>query len=94
MNTLKPSAEIDGDESDSVTIDSPIMPQRDLLALLKKVPTIKSDLRTQKLNSYFIYVEEENRQDTTISAHIRELIQEYQKIEDGNYMVVFIISCF
>lgn len=77
-----PSAEIEGEESELVTIETPITPQRDLIALLKQTPAIPSDLRNLSLKSFFIAVDEEHSTfSTNISEHVRDLLQEYQKDE-------------
>lgn len=79
-----PSAEIEGEESELVTIETPITPQRDLVALLKQTPAIPSDLRNLSLKSFFIAVDQEHSTfSTNISEHVRDLLQEYQSKDDG-----------
>lgn len=53
-------AELEGEESEVVTVETPITPERDLIAYLKQTPGIsRNSNKSLILNSFFIYVEEE-----------------------------------
>lgn len=78
-------AEIEGDESEVVSIDTPTAPQRDLVALLQESAPIPYHLRSGERNQNssisfipsFISVGEECHPPQ--SDHVRDLIQEYQQ---------------
>lgn len=91
------TAEIEADEGEIVSIDTPTMPQRDLKALLQEAtplpldfcqPRTKANRSASSLQfvSSFISVAEEKQ---TLSCsgisdqHVRELLQEYHKNEQG-----------
>lgn len=80
-------AELEGEESEVVTVETPITPERDLIAYLKQTPGIsRNSNKSLILNSFFIYVEEEKNnflyQNQNLSDHIRDLIQEYQQCDE------------
>lgn len=80
------SAEIEQEESEVVTIDTPTMPKKDLLSLLQESAPVPYYMRAGEENQnqcvtfvpFFISVEEENIS-SNHSDHVGELIQEYQK---------------
>ncbi|CAD7093629.1 unnamed protein product [Hermetia illucens] len=82
MNTSTIYAEIEGEEFENVTIETPTYPERDLVAMLKQTPGIPSNLKKLTLRSFFVSVCEEKQTATTnylgLADHVRELIQEYQ----------------
>ncbi|XP_063911755.1 programmed cell death protein 2-like [Zophobas morio] len=95
LHSPSATAEIEGDEGEVVTIDSPIMPQHDIVALLQEAAplpqdlcqSIHSDPRKSSLLQFvpsFMTVWEETSGASTISdRHVKELLQEYQqKTED------------
>lgn len=82
------TAEIEGDESEVVSIDTPTMPQRDLLALLQENAPVPYCLHSGERNQnnsisfvpLFMSVGEEVMSSNACSAdHVRELIQQYQR---------------
>ncbi|XP_055384872.1 programmed cell death protein 2-like [Condylostylus longicornis] len=81
-NEIPTYAEIEGEESEIVTIESPVVPQRDLIALMKQTTGLPAKLKNFTLKSFFIYVEEEKLNLSNnyfgITDHVRELIQDYQ----------------
>lgn len=79
----KATAEIEGAEGDVVVVETPVSPKRDLLALLKQPQIIPRDLQDITLKSFYISVDEERSPSPVISEHVRELLQEYQKNEEG-----------
>lgn len=81
-------AEIEGEESELVTIDAPMIPERDLIAMLKQTTAIPSDVEHLILKSSYIAVDEERQhyskaQNALNDDHIRDLLQEYQKTEES-----------
>lgn len=79
INSPHASAEIEGEESEVVSIETPIEPQRDIIALLKQTSAIPSNLENMFIKSFFIAVDEERLQSVpNVSEHIRDLMQEYQ----------------
>lgn len=86
------TAEIEGDEGEVISIDTPTIPQRDLPSLLQEVPTLPQELLSHGAQNnlkrspslqfvpYFMNVWEESNISAGISdRHIRELLQEYQQ---------------
>ncbi|KAE8747640.1 hypothetical protein FOCC_FOCC005619 [Frankliniella occidentalis] len=75
------SAEIEGDESELVSIDTPTGPQLDLHALLKESAPLPKDIRNAQFTPFFICVTEEDskRRETEVSSHVRLLLAEYQQ---------------
>lgn len=81
-----PSAEIEGGESEVIMIDTPVIPQRDLIALLKQTSAIPSNLENVSIRGFFLAVDEErlvSGHQTAVSDHVRELIQNYQMTDGG-----------
>ncbi|KAG4067032.1 hypothetical protein HA402_000023 [Bradysia odoriphaga] len=73
------SAEIEGEESELVSIDTPLAPQRDLIALLKQTTAVPIDQSKIALRSFFVAVDEERFQSSNSHAdHVRELMDRYQ----------------
>lgn len=83
LYTSKATAEIEGTEGDVVVVDTPLSPKRDLLALLKQPQVIPRDLKDVTLKSFYIAVDEERSSSPVITEHVRELLQEYQRHEEG-----------
>lgn len=88
MNPSNASAEIEGEESEMVSVDTPFAPERDLIAMLKQTKAIPNDINDLILKSYFVAVEEEKKQsndlnNAVISDHIRDLLQKYQNDEES-----------
>lgn len=82
------SAEIEGEEKDNVvTIDTPMSPHRDLIALLKQTSALRTDsTNSLTLSSYFLFVEEEVAESNArVSEHVRELLHEYQKKDESEW---------
>ncbi|XP_017786647.1 PREDICTED: programmed cell death protein 2-like [Nicrophorus vespilloides] len=81
------TAEIEGDESEVVSIDTPTIPQRDLSLFLQEIcPLSQEFFRTEKqLNiefvPYFIRFSDKVGPGSSgyIDRHVKELLQEYQK---------------
>lgn len=62
-----------------VSIDTPLAPQRDLIALLKQTTAVPIDQSKIALRSFFIAVDEERLQSSNSFAdHVRELMEKYQ----------------
>lgn len=94
------TAEIEGDEGEVVTIDTPTIPQHNIVALLQEAAPLPQDVCQKSLSDlkqssilqfvpYFMNVWEETTNHTNQSDHhVRELLQEYQQnSEDGlNFM--------
>lgn len=80
------TAEIEKEENEVVSIDTPTTPQKDLLALLQETAPVPYYMRAGERNqnnsvsfvSFFISVGEEVSANYN-SEHVRELIQEYQR---------------
>ncbi|XP_059620940.1 programmed cell death protein 2-like [Phlebotomus argentipes] len=81
-NSPKASAEIEMDETELIIIDSPVVPQRDLIALFRQNSVLSSEQVNLTLRSFFINVAEESQSAVEHSDHIRDLIQEYQKKDE------------
>lgn len=81
LHSPQASAEIEGDESELVTIDTPTGPQFDLHALLQESAPLPKDVRNAQFTPYFICVAEEDitRRDKDVSGHVRLLLAEYQQ---------------
>lgn len=60
LHSPQASAEIEGDESELVTIDTPTGPQFDLHALLQESAPLPKDVRNAQFTPYFICVAEED----------------------------------
>lgn len=85
------SAEIEcSEESELVMIDVPVVPKRDLIAMLKQTKAVPSDPGKIMLRGFYVAVEREERHRTAAAAasvgggyggideHVRELLHEYQ----------------
>ncbi|XP_066993365.1 programmed cell death protein 2-like isoform X2 [Anabrus simplex] len=80
LHSPSATAEIEGDESGVVSIDTPTAPQRDLLMLLQEAAPVPTELRNKGLPQFasaFISVDEE--EETPVPEHVRDLLQEYQQ---------------
>ncbi|XP_044756060.1 programmed cell death protein 2-like [Coccinella septempunctata] len=97
QNSPGASAEIEGDEGEIITIDSPVMPQKDIRALLHETSPLPSEICSGSSNirrcpslyfsSFFMSVwEESNNSLKSNDVHVKELWQEYQQKEDINAM--------
>lgn len=96
LHSPSASAEIEGEESEVVSIDTPTAPQHDLIALLQEVAQLPSEISglcrsgSLQFSSAFISVGEEDvnvvATTTHVSEHVRDLLQEYQQksSEDGS----------
>lgn len=84
-NAANAFAEIEGEETEMVTIDQPSMPEQDLIAMLKQTTAVPTDNGDLVLKSYFIAVDEERKHSSGAMAndHIRELVNEYQRKEES-----------
>lgn len=77
-------AEIEGEESELITIDAPIAPERDLIAMLKQTTAVPNDVENLSLKSLYITVEEEYNCDVSyMSEHVLELVQEYEARDES-----------
>lgn len=89
------TAEIEGDEGEVISIDTPTIPQRDIHSLLQEAlplpqtlcQSMQSSLQNASLLQFasrFVSVWEESNSNVSVSDnHVRELLQEYyQKNED------------
>lgn len=75
------TAEIEGDESEVVTIDTPETSQFDLVALLEQVSPVPQ-VPSFEFVSYFISVSEEERRisnSPTNADHVQDLLHEYKQ---------------
>ena len=80
------SAEIEGEESEVVCIDTPTQPRCDLIQLLQEVtppPVQHAEAKGKSggLNfvEIFISVDEEGEASVEVPQHVRELFMEYQR---------------
>lgn len=65
-------------------------PQRDLVALLKQTTAVPLDQNKMVLKSFFIDVDEEQRQrasSAVITEHVLELLHEYQGNDESKSLV-------
>lgn len=86
------SAEIEGEESELVSIDTPLAPQRDLIALLKQTTAVPIDQSKIALRSFFIAVDEERFQSSnTYADHVRDLMERYQGQDESKLVVGLMI---
>lgn len=86
LNSPNASAELEGEESELVTIDDPIAPKRDLIALLKQTTAVPIDQSKITLRSFFISVDEERTTSAnTMADHIRELLQDYHGQDERKF---------
>lgn len=84
LNSPNAFAEIEGEESELVSIDVPLAPERDLIAMLKQTSAIPSDIANMSLKSFYIAVDEERGSalSNSLSDHVMELMQEYQRKDE------------
>lgn len=81
-------AEIEGEESEVVSVDCPKAPERDLIALMKHTSGISlMNFKNLTLKSFFLAVEEESSNPKCFGSgisdeHVRELYAEYQKHDE------------
>lgn len=89
------SAEIEGNEGEVISIDSPTLPKQNISVILQEVtplpqdfyqkPQRESNTSTIQFIPYFMSVWEESMGDQgNLDHHIRELMQEYEKNSDGD----------
>lgn len=77
-------AEIESEESEPITIDAPIAPERDLIAMLKQTTAVPSGAENILLKSFYINVEEEYSSNTSyMNDHVMELMQDYEARDDS-----------
>lgn len=73
----RPSAEIEGGETEVIMLDSPPIPQKDIYSLLN--PARQKDIGNEvTLQSFFVSVDEERHIPDTVSEHVRHLLLEYE----------------
>lgn len=74
-----------------VSIDTPLAPQRDLIALLKQTTAVPIDQSKIALRSFFIVVDEERSQTSNMFAeHVRDLMEKYQGQDESKCGMVVI----
>ncbi|XP_012527572.1 programmed cell death protein 2-like [Monomorium pharaonis] len=81
LDSPQASAEIDGDESEVVCIDTPTRPQCDLVSLLHEVTPLPLQITNAETKYSFVEIflavdEEDYTMD--VSQHVRDLLVEYQ----------------
>lgn len=77
-------AEIEGEESELITIDAPIAPERDLIAMLKQTVAVPTDLESLSLKSFYIAVDQEyHNANLHMSDHVFELMQDYEARDES-----------
>lgn len=87
-------AEIEGEESEVISIDVPVAPERDLIATLKQTTAVPMDLENLCIKSFYVSVEEEHNSESFygyMSEHVSELMQEYESRDDSQYQLHQII---
>ncbi|CAH1974921.1 unnamed protein product [Acanthoscelides obtectus] len=81
------TAEIEGNEGEAITIDTPTYPQRDVAALLQEAASLPPEIcrgQTQgvvQFQPYFLSVWEEGTDKSSMGVsdvHVKELLQDYQ----------------
>lgn len=89
VNIQSVCAEIEGGESDVVLVETPqLIPDRNLVALLKESNTDLCKITDPTLRSFFLAVDEERSVSSPtnyfgLTDHVRDLYQEYKKLEDS-----------
>lgn len=89
VNVQSVCAEIEGGESDVVLVETPqIIPDRNLVTLLKESSTDPCKITDPTLRSFFLAVDEERSISSPtnyfgLTDHVRDLYQEYKKLEDA-----------
>ncbi|KAH0951038.1 hypothetical protein HN011_010586 [Eciton burchellii] len=90
------SAEIDGDESEVVCIDTPTRSQCDLVSLLHEMTPLPLQVTSAETNysfvEIFLSVDEENC-GTDVSQHVRDLLVEYQRNNSAEASSKFTPEC-
>lgn len=94
------SAEIEGNEGEVICIDTPLYPQRDIIALMQEVTPVPQELfqlvsrgqSSVQFTPYFMSVWEETceKYPTNITdSHVKELLQDYQQknIETSEFAI-------
>lgn len=94
MNSPRATAEIEGDEGEVISIDTPTLPQHNLTALLQEATPLPHDV-CQSIKSgltkfsafqfvpFFISVfEETTNSGNLMDRHVKELLLEYQQKND------------
>ncbi|KAK2584828.1 hypothetical protein KPH14_007140 [Odynerus spinipes] len=82
VDSPQASAEIEGEESEVVCIDTPTQPQCDLVSLLHEVTPFPIQIESSTEEKYFfteIFISvDEEASNIDVSQHVRELLLEYQ----------------
>lgn len=79
----RPTAEIEGAESEVILIDAPPAPQKDVISLLTNTAVFNQIPQDQMIRSFFIADDEEQQcGKISISEHVRELLVEYEMRDD------------
>lgn len=79
-----------------IIIDVPVIPQRDLIAMLKKTAAVPSNIEHLSLRSYYIAVDEERKQsyginDMAMADHVFKLMQDYQGKDESEYCELVLV---
>nr|XP_022904214.1 programmed cell death protein 2-like [Onthophagus taurus] len=86
LNSPTATAEIEGNEGEVISVDTPTQPKNDLLLLLQEHEPLPKELQQKstliQFQPYFMSVYEENKTSNGSDHHIRELLQEYQRHND------------
>lgn len=101
LHSPNASAEIEGGEAadELVCIDAPVVPKRDLIALLKQTTAVPMDSGQLQLRGFYVAVEREERTADgglagagggggALAEHVRELLLEYQSRDESEYWTV------
>lgn len=97
LHSPNASAEIEGGEAadELVCIDAPVLPKRDLIALLKQTTAVPMDSGQLQLRGFYVAVEREERpaegrsaagggcDGSAMAEHVRELLLEYQSRDES-----------
>lgn len=81
LDSPQASAEIDGDESEVVCIDTPTRPQCDLVSLLHEVTPLPLQITNAETKCSFVEIflsVDEEDYNVDVSQHVRDLLVEYQ----------------
>ncbi|XP_057665624.1 programmed cell death protein 2-like [Diorhabda carinulata] len=95
LHSPSATAEIEGNEGEVISIDTPTFPQRDIASLLQEAAPLPQDIcqsDSRRISSiqfspYFMAVWEEtpDKQLANVSdRHVKELLQDYQQKNDDN----------
>lgn len=83
VSPSRPTAEIEGAESEVILIDAPPAPQKEVISLLKNTAVFNQIPPDQMIRSFFIADDEEQQTGkTSIPEHVRELLVEYEMRDD------------